>query len=84
VQELARIFMSRPAPQEFLLQIPSVVFPSSNEGGVQIGLVFKDGFELFFDAQPEGDLMPAVKYRGFNFQEISYVGPTSVIMRAIT
>lgn len=60
-------------------------------GGVQIGMATRDGFELCFDAEPftagvsrAGEPLVALKYRGFNFSEISRVGPTFSTLRGVS
>lgn len=56
-------------------------------GGVQIGAVGIEGFELYFDAQPfragvngAGDSLITLRYRGFDFGDISHVGQASVFL----
>ncbi len=59
-------------------------------GGVQIGMITKEGFELCFDARPFtagvsriGDPLLAVKYRGFDFGDVSHVGSAFSSLRGI-
>lgn len=49
-------------------------------GGVQLGYVQPEGFQLLFDAQPiaPGHQIPVMRFRGFDFSEIGTVGNTFV------
>jgi hypothetical protein len=49
-------------------------------GGVQLGYVSEQGFQLLFDVQPEtpGHPIPVMRFRGFDFSEISRVGDAFV------
>jgi hypothetical protein len=49
-------------------------------GGVQLGYVSESGFELMFDVQPSNadSLIPEMRFRGFDFSEISQVGEAFV------
>lgn len=55
-------------------------------GGVQLGYVQPEGFQLLFDAQPitPGHQIPVMRFRGFDFSEIGTVGDAFVNLPGMT
>lgn len=49
-------------------------------GGVQLGYISREGFQLLFDAQPvaPGHQIPIMRFRGFDFSDIRTVGDAFV------
>jgi hypothetical protein len=54
-------------------------------GGVQIGRVGPDGFELYFDMQPTvpGAPLANMRYRGFDFTKVNTVGSAFVNLAGV-
>lgn len=54
-------------------------------GGVQLGFLTSDGFELTYDVQPQvvGYPIPKMSYRGFDLHDVGSVGNCFSILRGI-
>jgi hypothetical protein len=60
-------------------------------GGVQIGALVQDGFDLYFDAPSAavgsarvGDPLAAFKYRGFAFEDVNKIGHAVVSLKGLS